>query len=496
MPAGFVDLSGAKILIVDDAPSNLDLLSDALEAEGYEVSAAPGGEVALRLAHSTSPDLILLDVRMPGVDGFEVCRRLKADASTRDIPVVYITAHGQIEEIVQGFRAGGVDYILKPFHHEEVLVRVKTHLERARLAQTLVHQNEALRAEVARREAVTSERDRLADRLSALSNREAERWGVAGFVGRSGTMQTILKSVETLQNAGTTSALIVGESGTGKELVARAIHSGSGRAEGPFLPVNCATIPPGMAESLLFGHARGAFTGAEKDQAGYFELADGGTLFLDEIGEMPTDVQVKLLRAIEDGRVLPLGARRDRAVDVRILAATNVDLRDRMATGAFRQDLYFRLARFTVYVPPLRERKEDIPLLTEHFLRLFSAEMGREAPGLSRGALEALEAYDFPGNVRELKNMMERALLECEEAEEVGPHHLQFLRPSTQAEASVASGEASGEIEWPDFERLELDRIKQALIETRGNIVAAARQLNIHRTRIYRLLRKHNLTLP
>jgi DNA-binding NtrC family response regulator len=311
MSTGFVDLSGAKILIVDDVPSNLELLSDTLEAKGYDISVAPGGEVALRLVRVARPDLILLDVQMPDLDGFEVCRRLKADEATRDIPVVYITAHGQTGEVVQGFQSGGVDYILKPFRKEEVLVRVRTHLENARLAQTLAEQNEARREEIARRQAVTSERDRLAERLSVLSRREAERWGIEGFVGKSGTMQTILKTVETLQSAGatSTSALVVGESGTGKELVARAIHFGSRRASGPFLPLNCSTIPTEMAESLLFGHVRGAFTGADRDQAGYFDLADGGTLFLDEIGEMPVDVQVKLLRVIEDGRVLPLGAR-------------------------------------------------------------------------------------------------------------------------------------------------------------------------------------------
>ena len=489
-----IDLSGAKILVVDDAPSNLDLLSHVLEGGGYEVSIAPRGEVALRLVRGARPDLILLDVRMPDIDGFEVCRRLKGDVATRDIPVVYITAHGQTEEIVQGFESGGVDYILKPFRKEEVLVRVRTHLENARLAQMLAEQNEALRAEMARREAVTGERNRLANRLSALSSREAERWGIAGFVGKSGTMQTILKSVETLQNAEATSALVMGESGTGKELVARAIHFGSRRAEGPFVPLNCGTIPMEMAESLLFGHVRGAFTGADREQVGYFELADGGTLFLDEVGEMPVDVQVKLLRVLEDGQVLPLGARQGRSVDVRILAATNADLRDRMTAGAFRQDLYFRLARFTVYVPPLRERKEDIPLLAEHFLRLFSVEMGRETPGLSQGVLEALDAYDFPGNIRELKNMMERALLECNGADEIGPHHLQFLDLLPATGAPTPAGGASGEIAWPDFERLELEQIKQALTQTRGNIVAAARLLGTNRMRIYRLLRKYNLT--
>ena len=224
-----IDLSGAKILVVDDTPSNLDLLSHTLEAGGYEVSIAPRGEVALRLVRSVRPDLILLDVQMPDMDGFEVCRRLKADDATRDIPVVYITAHGQTEEIVQGFESGGVDYILKPFRKEEVLVRVRTHLENARLTQALAEQNEALRAEIAQRQAVTNERNRLASRLSAWSSQEAERWGIAGFVGKSGTMRTILKSVDTLQNAGATSALIAGESGTGKELVARAIHFGSGR---------------------------------------------------------------------------------------------------------------------------------------------------------------------------------------------------------------------------------------------------------------------------
>ena len=307
-------------------------------------------------------------------------------------------------------------------------------------------------------------------------------------------MRTILRSVQTLQGAGVTSVLIAGESGTGKELVARAIHFGSGRSEGPFVPVNCGAIPREMAESLLFGHERGAFTGAEREKAGYFELADGGTLFLDEVGEMSQEVQVKLLRVLEDGRVMPLGARQERAVDVRVLAATNADLRTRMEAGTFLQDLYFRLARFTVYVPPLRERKEDIPLLSAHFLRLFSAEMGREAPGLSRAALSALDAYDFPGNIRELKNMIERALLESSGAEEIGPQHLQFLRPPPKAEVPTPAAEESGEVAWPNFERDELERVKQALTQTKGNVVAAARLLGTNRMRIYRLLRKHNLT--
>ena len=316
-------------------------------------------------------------------------------------------------------------------------MRVRTHLQIDRLARDLAESNtrltranEDLQEEMARRKALSAERDHLAEHLSLISSREAEHWGLAGFVGESRTLRETLEAVGRLKGSEAT-VLIVGESGTGKELVARAIHHGSPRASGPFIPVNCPTIPSELAESMLFGHVRGAFTGADRDRPGSFVLADGGTLFLDEIGDMTPDIQAKLLRVLEDGLVLPVGASREDRVDVRVVAATNSDLQAAISEGTFRQDLYYRLARFPIVVPPLRERREDIPLLARHFLRMFAAEMGREAPDLTPEALSRLEDHEFPGNVRELKNIIERALIESGGGE-IRPDHVHLARIPTE----------------------------------------------------------------
>lgn len=431
-----INLAGAKILVVDDVAANRNLLSRTLESGGYTVSAAPNGEVALEIAHLDVPDLVLLDIVLPGLDGFEVCRQLKAGERTRTAPIIFITAKDEPASVVEGFRAGGVDYVTKPFQTDEVLARVETHLRISRLTQTLAERNaelaaanEKLQKEIDRRRLAEDAQRAADERLSVYASREAERWGIAGFVGRSPTLRRILEDVRRLQTVGgATSVLITGESGTGKELIARAIHFGGVKADGPFLPVNCSAIPDELAESTLFGHVRGAFTGAQTDRKGCFELAHGGTLFLDEISEMPVALQPKLLRVLEDGIVLPVGATQERQVDTRVLAASNADFGRLLATGCFRQDLYFRLARFTVEVPPLRERREDIPLLVEHFLKLFAGEMNLPKPALSAPALAALHAYDFPGNVRELKNIVERSLIESGGAE-IALEHLHFLNP-------------------------------------------------------------------
>ncbi len=261
-------------------------------------------------------------------------------------PREIITARAETEAIVQGFEAGGVDYIVKPFQDDEVLMRVQAHLQINKLTQALTQSSTELRAEISRRE--------------MINEREVEHWGIDGFVGESQTIRNSLESIARLQNIEST-VLVTGESGTGKELIARAIHHGSPRASGPFIPVNCSAIPTDLAESMLFGHLRGAFTGADRDRPGYFELANGGTLFLDEVGDMSLDIQAKMLRVLEDGHMLPLGSTEEKHVDVRVVAATNVDLEDSIEAGTFRQDLFFRLARFLVRVPPLRERREDIP---------------------------------------------------------------------------------------------------------------------------------------
>jgi transcriptional regulator with PAS, ATPase and Fis domain len=278
--------------------------------------------------------------------------------------------------------------------------------------------------------------------------------------------------------------MITGESGTGKELIARAIHFGSSRAKGPFVPVNCSAVPHELADSLFFGHVKGAFTGADRDRVGYFELANGGTLFLDEMGDMPLDLQAKLLRTLEDHKVLPIGAKTEKPVDVRILAATNANLETAIENNQFREDLYYRLTGFPVQIPPLRERKEDIPLLAEHFLNLFGVEMGLQQATISEDALARLSNHPFPGNIRELKNVIERALIESE-GQTIEPAHLHLnLTPKSSAQMSedVAAGLPL------NIKDAELALIKRALAETDGNIVEAAGLLGIHRTKIYRRL--------
>jgi len=289
-----------------------------------------------------------------------------------------------------------------------------------------------------------NELEKADEQLSLISQQEAERWGIDGFVGRSKAIGEILEEVRQLQTIGTTSVLITGESGVGKELIARAIHFGGERAKAPFIPVNCSTIPGELAESTLFGHVRGAFTSANTSRKGYFELADGGTLFLDEIGDMPIKLQPQLLRVLEDGCVVPVGSDRGKQVDVRVLAATNQNLRSKIAAGEFREDLYFRFVA-TVTVPPLRERKEDIPLFIEHFLTTFATEMGLQKPALSQEAFSDLVAYHFPGNIRELMNIIQRALLALRVSggSIIQPQHLQFIEVSdslTTKEQSPTAG--------------------------------------------------------
>lgn len=482
-----------KILLVDDNPMNLKVLTDALEPEGYEILAAPGGEVALKIAAKGAPDLILLDVMMSGLNGIDTCRHLKESDETRDIPVIFISARGDMESVVAGFAAGGVDYITKPFHAGEVLARVENHLKHVRLTRELMQKNreltdanELLQKEMRRREQAEDALQTAGEKLNIITDSETRRWGIAGFVGQSKTVRKILRDIQRLHSFGATSVLVTGESGTGKELLARAIHYGGSRAEEPFVAVNCVAIPADLAESMFFGHLKGSFTGANTDRRGYFELAHGGTLFLDEIGDMPLPLQAKLLRVLEDGIVTPIGAATGRAVNVRILAATNVDLHEKIATGHFRQDLYFRLARFTVVTPPLRERTEDVPLLAAHFLDVFATEMGMKAPSLSPQALDALQKYHFPGNVRELKNIIERSLIESGGAE-IQPRHL-HLMPAVDGAAQVSTAhKLTAVAALPlNLDEAESLLIQRALAQTGGNIAEAARLLGIHRTRIYR----------
>lgn len=484
----------ATILIVDDVSANVGALMGALESEGYRVLAALSGRTALKFATKANPDLILLDVLMPEMDGIETCRRLKASPQTRSIPVIFVTANDETTSLVDGFQAGGVDYITKPFQIDEILARVDTHLRIARLTRELENTNSELRQEIERREQAEEALSRADAKLSVLSEAEARQWGLAGFIGQSTSFRALLKDIRSIQNFGKANTLLTGESGTGKELIARAIHYGGSRTEGAFVPVNCSALPADLAESQLFGHVRGAFTGAVADHKGYFTQADGGTLFLDEIGDMPLTLQAKLLRVLEDGEVYPVGGTRGHQVSVRVVAATNVDLPAKVAEGKFRQDLYYRLMHFHVQVPPLRERREDIPLLAEHFIQRVAADLKIKSPQLRADVCERLLAHNYPGNIRELKNTIERALI-YSGGEALRTQHIVFSPEAGQiplsqqkTNSSEKSPEAAAAIhDLP----LNLEEAKDRLIERAlqvadNNISAAARLLGVHRSYLHR----------
>ncbi|HEY3914656.1 MAG TPA: sigma-54 dependent transcriptional regulator [Verrucomicrobiae bacterium] len=482
--------SSEKVLLVDDVPENLAVLTAALEPEGFEILATPSGAAALKVAVRAKPDLILLDIVMPELDGIETCRRLKEDPATRDIPVLFITARNETDSIVAGFQVGGVDYVVKPFRSGEVVSRVTTHLRLSRLARELAEKNRALEtrtaeliAEIDRRREAETARQQADAKLAVYFDNETARWNVAGLIGSSRCLQKVVTDIHRMHQFGNTTVLIAGESGTGKELIARAIHLGGARAKAPFVAVNSVAIPADLAESMLFGHLKGAFTGATTDRKGYFELAHGGTIFLDEIGDMPMSVQAKLLRVLEDGCVTPVGASEPRHVDVRVIAATNADLHARIANSTFRDDLYFRLARYTVTTPPLRHRAEDIPLLSAHFLHLFATETGLKTPEIAADAINLLQAYEFPGNVRELRNVVERALIESG-GKTIEARHVQLPRRHSVA----AKSDAPAAVEELPLSLADAEEalIQRALRQTNGNIAEAARMLGVNRARIYR----------
>ncbi len=369
-----------KIVVVDDDVVMREVLAMRLTEWGYDVRLAADGHQAKDLIVAEDPDIVISDVIMPDASGVELLRWLKEGNPTR--PVILMTAYGQVELAVEAMKQGAEDFLTKPLDYAK------------------------LKAVVEEAEKDIRER-REAERLVAQLEKGA---GFGRFVGVSPPMRQLYTLIKALA-ATDASVLITGESGTGKELVARTIHDLSPRAQGPFLAINAAAIPEGLIESEMFGHERGAFTGAVTVRPGCFELADGGTLLLDEIAEMPVGLQVKLLRVLEDGRVRRLGGRQEHLVNVRVLAATNHDPPQAMAAGKLREDLYYRLNVFTLVVPPLRQRKQDIPLLAHHFLREFNAKHGLCVGGLRADTVSRLTDYSWPGNVRELRNVMERAVI-------------------------------------------------------------------------------------
>ena len=381
--------------MVDDTPASLRLLSELLTQHGYRVRPAADGALALKSVAAKTPDLILLDVNMPGMDGYEVCRRLKADEKSSRIPVIFISAFGDTRQKVTGFEAGGLDYITKPFEAEEVLARVKTHLRLRQAEEALRNAQNTLELRVQER---TAELRRALEEIEALKSQlelrndylqeavvEAKAFG--DLVGQSAALRHIVSQIDVVAPT-EASVLILGETGTGKELVAHEIHQRSARKEGPLVRVNCASIPRELFESEFFGHVKGSFTGAVKDRAGRFETAEGGTIFLDEVGEIPVDIQNKLLRVLQEKRYERVGGDVTRRANVRIVAATNRDLKKAVAAGRFREDLYYRLNVFPIQVPPLRERMDDIPLLAKHFVELSTRELKCAKPRLTRAAVD------------------------------------------------------------------------------------------------------------
>ncbi len=452
-----------QILVVDDEPNLRRVLSAQLARDGYDVHEAEDGARALEILAEDHIDLVITDLRMPRIDGMELLRRtMKMDD---ELPVIMLTAHGTVDNAVEALKTGAFDYITKPFDQSEVRTIVRKALRTRDLAS------------------VEASRDH-----TATTDDSEHRFGI---IGSSAGIREVYAVIDRVADTPTT-VLITGESGTGKELVARALHENSSRAGRPFIKVNCAAIPRDLMESELFGYERGAFTGAVGSKPGRFELASGGTLFLDEIGAIPVEMQVKLLRAIQESEFERVGGIKTIRVDVRLVAATNSDLKKEIESGSFREDLYYRLNVVPIRLPSLRERAEDIPRLARHFLEKFNARLSKKLRCLAPDAQAALGAYPWPGNIRELENVIERAVLFCD-GEEL---RLGDLPPELRERAAGDSGAASPSAEPAQdtvqreglkeqvkaaMNRLERELIVRALNQTSGNVTHAARLLKISR---------------
>lgn len=448
----------ARILVVDDEAKMRRVLELMLSQMGCRVETAADGEEALALLARQPVDLVITDLRMPRLDGLGLLRRLREQGS--EVPVIVITAYGTVESAVAAMKQGAFDYLLRPFELDTLEAVVRRALDMSQMRQ----ENRFLRDEL------------------------EKGWG--GLIGRSQAMQRVFEAIE--QVAPTrASVLLLGETGTGKEVVARAIHRASPRARQLFVAVNCAAIPADILESELFGHVRGAFTGAHKDRVGKFELAQGGTLFLDEITEMPFPLQAKLLRVLQEKTVERLGSNRAIELDIRIIAATNRDPQEAVAEKKLREDLYYRLNVFTIELPPLRERREDVPLLARHFLEQHAAEFGYPCPDLSPEALAWLQNYAWPGNVRELENMMERALVLTRGQTPVTLAQL----PVTGAAAAPPDPDPEDDdlTLAPQVAALEQRLIRRALERSGDNKAEAARLLGISERTLWYKLKKYGL---
>ncbi|WNG57491.1 sigma-54-dependent Fis family transcriptional regulator [Archangium gephyra] len=456
----------AKILVIDDEANLRKVLAAMLRRDGFDVTVAADGEQGLAEFNKNGADIVVTDLVMPKAGGMEVLRAV--NAANPDVPVIIITAHGTVDSAVEAIKAGAFDYVTKPFDQAELSAVIAKAAKAHDVAQRSVRADAKARAAI---------------------------------IGESPQLQEVFKIIDKVADTPST-VLINGESGTGKELVASALHGASSRRDKPFIKINCAAIPHNLLESELFGYERGAFTGAVTSKPGRFELADGGTLFLDEIGEIPVEMQVKLLRALQEGEFERVGGIKTTRVDVRLIAATNRDLQAEIETGRFRKDLYYRLAVVPIVLPPLRERRADIPMLAVHFVEKYNRKLNKKIESISDDAMVLLQAYNWPGNIRELENLIERVLLFADGPTITVKDLPDPIRQGSGTPApalSAAPLEAStGEGGLKDIVRmkaaeLEKDLITKALEETGGNVTRAARLLQISRKSLQTKMKEFGL---
>ncbi len=449
-----------NILVVDDDKNICKMIEINLRKEkNYEIGIATNGEACLKHIRESSPDLVLLDIQMPGIDGLETLKRIREQDTI--IPVVMMSAHGTIEKAVQSMRLGAHDFITKPFASDRLLVTVNNALL-----------NSSLKREV-----------------DELKRELKDRYQFKNIIGQSGVMQEVFRSLEKVVDSNVT-VLIQGESGTGKELIARGIHFHSRRSSNPFVAVNCSALPESLLESELFGHEKGSFTGAVGRRIGKFEQANSGTVFLDEIGLMTPATQSKVLRVLQEREFERVGGNDLVRVDTRVISATNKDLEEAVKKGEFREDLFYRIAVFPIKLPPLRERKEDIPLLSAHFLTKYSEQEGKQIDDIAPDALELLMAYHWPGNVRELENAIERAIVLATPPEISAKDLPPNVRSLGEKKIYESDNKLAG---W--IEKLEESALRQALLECEGNISQTAKKLGIGRATIYRKAKKYGLPM-
>ena len=447
----------ARILVVDDDKVSCQLFTEVLEAEGHEIVNAYSGEEALERLRSEPYDLLLVDVRMPGITGLEVTRIMRHEQP--QLPIIVMTAFGSIETAVEAIQEGAVDYVSKPMNLDEL----KRIVSRA----------------VGQRELGAFSRSKLKE----LEDPEQQKT----IIGRSAAMVEVFKRVARVASTKST-VLILGESGTGKEVIARSIHRHSDRAQRPFVAVDCGALTETLLESELFGHTRGAFTGAVSDKKGVFQLASAGTCFLDEIGDISANMQAKLLRVLQEGEVRPVGAKEWLKVDVRVLAATNKDLMDLVKRGVFREDLYYRLNVVTIQLPPLRERPEDIDALLEIFVRRYSELARKHITAISHDALERLKTYSWPGNIRQLENAIEQAVVLSTQPAITVEDLPREVRQGVAPSYSNAEDQVLVVSDMPSLDEIKKRYVVHVINRVRGNISRAAKTLKVDRRSLYRML--------